>query len=66
MKRILFGTLAVIALTAAAVSPAVSKEKITYAYLIEPSMEGVLYAIKSGIVKSDLIEIKASSAWLSR
>lgn len=63
MKRILFATLAAVVLTlsAPAQSPAQSKEKITYAYLIEPAMEGILHAIKTGIVKSDLIEIKASS-----
>ena len=30
-----------------------AKEKITYAYLADPALEGVLYAIKNGIVKSD-------------
>ena len=59
MKRLLLGTLAAVALGAA--TQASAKEKITYAYLIEPAMEGVLYGIKSGIVKSDSIEIEMSS-----
>ena len=59
MKRLLLGTLAAVALVAA--PGAGAKEKITYAYLIEPAMEGVLYGIKSGVVKSDLIEIEMSS-----
>ena len=37
--------------------PAAAKEKVTYGYLIDPALEGVLYAIKQGIVKSDKIEI---------
>ena len=41
--------------------PAAAKEKITYAYLADPALEGILYAIKSGKVKSDLIEIEASA-----
>ncbi len=38
-------------------APTAAKEKITYGYLIDPALEGVLYAIKQGIVKSDRIEI---------
>ena len=38
-------------------APAAAKEKVTYGYLIDPALEGVLYAIKQGIVKSDKIEI---------
>ena len=38
-------------------APAAAKEKITYAYLIDPALDGVLYAIRQGIVKSDKIEI---------
>jgi len=38
-----------------------AKEKITYAYLADPALEGVLYAIKNGKVSSDLIEIEASA-----
>ena len=38
-----------------------AKEKITYAYLADPALEGVLYAIKNGIVKSDKIAIEASA-----
>jgi NitT/TauT family transport system substrate-binding protein len=43
------------------IMPAAAKEKITYAYLADPALEGILYAIKSGKVKSDLIEIEASA-----
>lgn len=54
-----------IGLTAAAfiasAAGASAKEKISYAYLIDPALEGILYAIKSGKVKSDAIEIDASA-----
>lgn len=43
------------------IASATSKEKITYGYLLDPSMEGILYAIKRGIVTSELIEIEASA-----
>lgn len=43
------------------ITSASAKEKITYAYLADPALEGVLYAIKNGIVKSDKIEIEASA-----
>ena len=38
----------------------VAKEKLTYAYQIDPMFEAVLWAIKNGKVTSDLIEIDAS------
>ena len=37
---------------------AMAKEKISYAYLLDPSMEGVFHGIKSGVVKSDKISIE--------
>ncbi len=40
---------------------ALAKDKVTYGYLLDPSLEGVLYAIKQGIVKSDTIEIDAKA-----
>lgn len=43
------------------VASAAAKEKITFAYLADPALEGVLYAIKSGIVTSDTIEIEATA-----
>lgn len=49
------------ALAIGGATPALAKEKITYAYLIDPALEGVLYAIKQGIVKSDKIEIDAKA-----
>jgi len=55
-------TLAALAgLATATATPSVAKETITYGYLLDPSLEGVLYAIKQGIVKSDKIEIKATA-----
>ncbi len=39
-------------------APAMAKEKITYAYLIDPALEGVLHAIKQGIVTSDKITVE--------
>jgi NitT/TauT family transport system substrate-binding protein len=59
MRKLFVGIVAALALFAS--TQAMSKEKITYAYLIDPSMEGILYGIKSGIVKSDLIEIEATA-----
>lgn len=38
-----------------------SKETVTYAYLLDPALEGVLYAINEGIVTSDEIEIDATA-----
>lgn len=45
----------------ASLAVATAKEKVTYAYLADPALEGVLYAIKNGIIKSDKIEIEASA-----
>ncbi len=58
MKRL---AAAAAALAALAAGSAAAKEKITYGYLIEPAMEGVLHGIKSGRVASDLIEIEATA-----
>lgn len=47
---------------ALAFSPqAIAKDKITYAYLADPALEGIMYAIKSGKVKSDKIDIETSA-----
>ena len=58
MKRITMGALAA-ALLAAAL-PCAAKETVSYAYLIDPALEGVLYGIKSGKITSDKIDIEAS------
>ena len=53
-----------IALTVAGlltISPTTAKEKVTYAYLADPALEGVMYAIKKGIVKSDKITIETNA-----
>ena len=42
-------------------SSASAKETIKYAYLLDPSLEGIMYAIKKGIVKSDKINIEFST-----
>lgn len=39
---------------------AVAKEKISYAYQVDPIFEAILWGIKNGKVTSDLIEIDAS------
>lgn len=39
---------------------AVAKDKISYAYLIDPALDGVLYGIKSGKVTSPTIDIVAT------
>ena len=38
-----------------------SKKKISYAYLLDPAYDAVVWAINNGKVKSDLIEIEARS-----
>jgi NitT/TauT family transport system substrate-binding protein len=48
------------ALSLAAAASATAKETITYAYLIDPALEGVLYAIKTGKVKSDTVQVEAT------
>jgi ABC-type nitrate/sulfonate/bicarbonate transport system substrate-binding protein len=55
--------LAGLSLVAAALAavPAVAKEKITFAYLLDPIYESFMYPIKEGIIKSDLIEIVPSA-----
>lgn len=40
--------------------PCVAKDKVSYAYLIDPALEGVLYAVKSGKVTSPTIDIVAT------
>ena len=56
-------TTALAALAALALSllgaPAHAKETITYAYLLDPAQEGILYAIRAGIVSSELIDVDA-------
>lgn len=48
---------AIFILLALAPLPAMAKDKISYAYLIDPALDGVLYAIKSGKVTSPTIDI---------
>ena len=53
-----------IALTVAALitsNPVTAKERVTYAYLADPALEGVMYAIKKGIVKSKTITIETNA-----
>jgi len=57
MKRIPLAILAVLAMTPL---PSSAKDKVSYAYLIDPALEGVLYGIKSGKVTSSTIEIAAT------
>jgi NitT/TauT family transport system substrate-binding protein len=40
---------------------ATAKEKITFAYLLDPSHDAVVYALKNGKVKSDLIDVEVRS-----
>jgi NitT/TauT family transport system substrate-binding protein len=57
MKRTIAGALGALAVVLAAAAPAQAKEKVTYAYLLDPAFEGILYGIKSGKVHSDTVEI---------
>jgi len=58
MKRHLPGLAAALSLAAAA--PVAATETVSYAYLIDPALEGVLYAIKTGKVKSDTVQVEAT------
>jgi NitT/TauT family transport system substrate-binding protein len=60
MKRTANLLLGALALSLAASFSAAAKDKISYAYLIDPALEGVLYGIKSGKVTSDKIEVVAT------
>jgi NitT/TauT family transport system substrate-binding protein len=60
MNRRLMGWLGALAVGLTLATPAEAKDKVTYAYLIDPALEGVLYGIKSGKVPSDKIEIVAT------
>ena len=57
MKRIAVLLLAVLVL---APLSAAAKDKVSYAYLIDPALEGILYGIKSGKVSSPKIDIAAT------
>lgn len=57
------GVAAAVAMAAAGAlgaGAAAAKEKITYAYLADPAIEGVFYALKNGIVTSDTVEVEAT------
>lgn len=58
MKRLLLST--ILAALALAPLPAPAKDKISYAYLIDPALDGVLYGIKSGKVTSPTVDIAAT------
>lgn len=60
MKRMVVWALGALAIGLTASVPVQAKEKITYAYLIDPAIEGILYGIKSGKVTSDTVEIDAT------
>jgi NitT/TauT family transport system substrate-binding protein len=51
---------AALAVGVVAPMPAHAKDKISYAYLIDPALEGVLYGIKSGKVTSPTLDIVAT------
>ncbi len=59
MRKLTIAALTGLATLAA--QPSMAKETITYGYLLDPSLEGVLYAINQGIVKSDKIKIEATA-----
>ncbi|MGH7270736.1 MAG: ABC transporter substrate-binding protein [Polyangiaceae bacterium] len=60
MTRNFASMLGALALGLAAAVPAAAKDKISYAYLIDPALEGVLYGIKSGKVTSPKIDVVAT------
>ena len=52
--------IALLATSLAVPLPALAKDKIAYAYLIDPALEGVLYGVKSGKVTSPTLDIVAT------
>lgn len=62
MKRRSFITAAIAAPAVLSFSPlrAQTRQKITYAYLLDPAYETVVWAIRNGKVKSDLIDVEAT------
>ncbi len=44
------------------IARAQAKQKVTYAYLLDPVYDSVVWAIRKGKVKSDLIDIEATGA----
>lgn len=44
------------------VARAQAKQKVTYAYLLDPVYDAVVWAIRKGKVKSDLIDVEATGA----
>ncbi len=65
MKRRKFLGLAAAApviVTSPWIARAQAKQKVTYAYLLDPVYDSVVWAIRKGKVKSDLIDIEATGA----
>jgi NitT/TauT family transport system substrate-binding protein len=62
MKRRSFIAAAVAAPAVLSFNPlrAQTRQKITYAYLLDPAYETVVWAIRNGRVKSDLIDVEAT------
>lgn len=61
MNRLIFQALGVLIAGVVAASSAAAKERIAYAYLLDPALEGALYGITSGKVTSNSIEIDATA-----
>jgi NitT/TauT family transport system substrate-binding protein len=59
--RLIGGSLALVLAGTLNVGSVNAKETVSYAYLADPALEGVMYAIKAGIVKSDKIVIETSA-----
>lgn len=56
-RNILLG----LALAAGLALPAMANDKLTFAYLSDPSQEVILWALKNGKVTSELIEVEATA-----
>lgn len=57
MKKLLVAATGALLAAAAALTPASAKDKIVFAYLIDPSHELMMYAIKAGKVTSDKVDL---------
>ena len=61
MKRRQFlKSLAAPAVIASPLARAQGKQKITYAHLLDPCYDAVVWAIRNGKVKSDLIDVETT------
>ena len=60
MRTIVCAALAAL-LAGAFTPPAAAKEKVTFAYLLDPAYEAALWPLRHGKIKSDLVEVETTA-----